>query len=139
MDSPPDVFIADTQEVIKEYKRRTLNLEPLGFHGLDTWMSLIVDSVGVESDMQYNKSLLQYEMAGDFLYDERPEADTIIQAAEGLIMGVYAEFKRYGLYDEFGMLPWMYSSLTADNCIVMFYYEGSQNGGQLPRPRYLGF
>lgn len=131
MHNPPDMFIADTQEVIKEYKRITLNLEPLGLHGLDTWMHLIIDVVGVEAEIDYNKSMIQYEMAGDFLYDERPEATVIIQAAEDLIQGIYREFKRNGLYDERGCLPWFYNTLTADLCVVLTYHDRGDYGNSV--------
>lgn len=139
MFTPPDMFIADTQEVIKEYKRLTLNLEPLGLHGLDTWMGLIVDAVGIEAEIDYNKSLLQYEMAGDFLYEDRPEGTAIIQAAEGLIMGVYKEFKRNGLYDERGSLPWLFTTTTPDFCIVLTYHDRIKHGDNIPRCSHTPF
>jgi hypothetical protein len=123
MNPLPDLFIADTKEVVQQYRRLTLNLDPLGLDPLDTWMNAIVDSVGIEDEIEYQTGLLLYEMAGDFLYDDLPAGNQIVTAAGEMLSAIHAEFRRNGLYDTKGMLPWIYHSTTADHCIVLLYHD----------------
>lgn len=119
----PDYVILDTAEAVRNYHSKTRNLEPLGLLELERWIELVTDAAGIEEDFDYQMAVVQYEIAGEFLYEDRPEGFTIVNAIGQLCEDVRAELKRLRCYDERGFCHYQHKALLGDGSLVLKYFS----------------
>ena len=121
----PDFLILDTAEAVRNYRSKTNNLVPLGLLELERWIVLVTEAVGIESDFDYQMAVVQYEIAGEFLYEEHAEGFTIVNAIGQLCEDVRAELRRLQCYDERGFCHYEHLALLGDGSIVLQHFQGA--------------
>lgn len=119
----PDFLILDTAEAVRNYHSKTRNLEPLGLLELDRWIMLATEAAGIESEYSYQMAVVQYEIAGEFLYEDRPEGFTIVNAIGQLCDDIRAELVRLHCYDERGFCHYEHTALLGDGSIVVKHFQ----------------